>query len=592
MALTYGAGVNDVTNYTNNSALANMTAVTYALWIYPTTLTNARSIFGKLRRNLALNGTIGNVSFTVARTTQTQFITNDFPLVNVNTWYFIAVTYNSAVSPTVHIYSGKLDTTLVERTYGTATDGSGTATDDSTSALGVGNNQGSSPSGVAFQGRVAWFGVWNRALSIGELKDQQYNPHVTSGSLIFAHQYSALVIPNWCSGGSALGGANSGATLSAHVPLRPYNQYTDWQLYTVPVTATPQTVTPTAISGGSTLGGQTLKGLFTLITSGIASGNTEGQPTLKPTNTLVPSARASSLVLGNPALLPLYTLLPTSRPSSLGVGNPALASLYTLQPTAIGPASVVPNPTLLTFNTLSPTSRGSTLALGNHTLLGLYNLLVNSRPSTASEGNPTISSVSLLNPGSRGSTLVVNNPTLISFNSLHPTARASTFNAGLPRLVGQYLLQPTSRISTIITGNPSLVQHVNIQPGSVPSTPAVGSPSLSSIYAIKPSSRLSSLVLGSHRLASLAAITPTSRLSTLNFGLPRIFQIVFPSVCEPLTLVIERTTPTGLLIASSGLTELQVVHEANTVLEVIQNETILGIDGPIITLLEVVCDAG
>lgn len=276
------------------------------------------------------------------------------------------------------------------------------------------------------------------------------------------------------------------------------------------------------------------------------------------------------------------------------IGSPSLTGQYTLIPTARASTTSLGNPTVHPFNTLAPSSRNSTLALGNPTLSGAYTIIPNGIASTADLGEPLISSqvIDVLGPTGISSTKQLGGHTLHTFNTLQPSGRGSTLAFGGHTIKGLYTLGPVGKVSTLTIGSHSIKSMLLMVPNGVPSLASVVSPSISSVFVIRPTGKPSTIQFGLHRVSSPTILIPNGRPSTAVLGLPRIFQILFPDVCEPLALVIDRTTPTGLLIASDGLQTLQVVHVASVVLEVIKNDSELGINPSTISLLEVVCDGG
>jgi len=228
MALTFGGASSDRVEITAASSINDLNPFTIVMWVYPTSLVNNKKLCQKGLFATGgffgwnLNGTGGNLETSVRRAgASTSYITNSTPLAITNKWYCVALTYNSAASAgQVHnMYIGDLTTIVSEATYGTATDGSG-----STSAQAAGEklyvgNFGSA--NQAFPGHIAFFGMWNRELSLGEVQDQQFQPHKTSGNVVFIHLgfNGTSTQPDWSGNGNA--GTVTGASQSAHVPLGP-----------------------------------------------------------------------------------------------------------------------------------------------------------------------------------------------------------------------------------------------------------------------------------------------------------------------------------------------------------------------------------
>src|ERR671930_1245363 len=232
MALTFGAATTDRVQIAAATSIDDRDPFTYALWLYPTTLTAQRRIFQKGVNGtggyqlMYVNSSSGDVLFQVRRgglngPTQTNYITATGVLAT-NAWHFIAVSYSSAASPTTHIYKGTLTAAAAEVSYVTNTDGSGTPVDaqGANEPLAIGNRGANIT--TAFQGRIAWFGMWNVALSAGEIAQLQFNPHVISGDVVnmrlgFHETGTEPSQPDWS--GNANAGSVTGATVGDHVPL-------------------------------------------------------------------------------------------------------------------------------------------------------------------------------------------------------------------------------------------------------------------------------------------------------------------------------------------------------------------------------------
>jgi hypothetical protein len=229
MALTFGALTTDRVVHGSDASLDNLDPFTCALWVYPTTVTGNRVFLSKSSAAGSPNGKFFGFEGATTRlqfiqdrvTTDSVYVTN-LSALTTNKWWFIAVSFNSAgaAGEIVNIYQGDLSATLAEGTYSTATDGSGANRDDSAISLAVGNTTPASPAS-AFQGRIAWCGVWNRELSLAELRMQQFRPHKTSGCVLFTHYgfNGTGAQPDWS--GNANAGTVTGATVAEHVPLGP-----------------------------------------------------------------------------------------------------------------------------------------------------------------------------------------------------------------------------------------------------------------------------------------------------------------------------------------------------------------------------------
>lgn len=127
----------------------------------------------------------------------------------------------------VNIYLGDLSTVPTECTYGTATDGSGTVTDDSAANLWVGNNPGGT---LAWQGRIAGVHFCDRVLTLGEIQRQWMRFDANANSRIISHLgfNGTGTQPDWSGSGNP--GTVTGATVANHVPSgAPFGFNLGWQ---------------------------------------------------------------------------------------------------------------------------------------------------------------------------------------------------------------------------------------------------------------------------------------------------------------------------------------------------------------------------
>ena len=220
-SLTFSDGGAHRVNCGSASDLDDLTVVTIAAWIFPTATTQNRRISNKggntgfFNFSISSTGTAALSTFIDYTTTDASAVSGDSVL-STNAWQFVAVTYDGANAP--KIYHGTLTTALAEVSYASQTAPSGSRVTDNTNDFVIANaSQASFNRG--FPGRIAWLGLWNRALSLGELREQQFHPHVTSGNLIFMHLgfNGTGTQADW----SGLGhnGTVTLATQSDHVPL-------------------------------------------------------------------------------------------------------------------------------------------------------------------------------------------------------------------------------------------------------------------------------------------------------------------------------------------------------------------------------------
>jgi hypothetical protein len=175
-SLLFGTATSDRVTIAPSSSNNALTARTIVLLVYPTAFNSSRALWTRLP-NGSFNGffrvsdTSGNIQFAHRRTASTfDYSTNSTPL-KLNQWQWIAGTYDLSLGASVaHIYSAFLNAPWTEATYATSTQGSGTCdTSDSTDSIAIGNTSLGSPT-VAFQGSIALYMEWNRALTIDELR--------------------------------------------------------------------------------------------------------------------------------------------------------------------------------------------------------------------------------------------------------------------------------------------------------------------------------------------------------------------------------------------------------------------------------------
>lgn len=239
------AGNGDRVDYT----IGNITAGTLAGWFYITDDTQRQGFYqygstdewGLEWRADVANDVFQGYAF--CGTTYSNFYANatSFAVYALNKWLFIAIVFQrtSPAATDNKLYMGDLTTVLAEpssyatQTAGTGTPGTGAATMRLGNAIAATTRE--------FRGRIAWFGRWSRILTLAELTDQQFRPHVTSGCQIFSWVgfNGATNVPDWS--GSVATGAVTGATLTPdHVPLGPsYGYFADWEgNFTAPAAVT------------------------------------------------------------------------------------------------------------------------------------------------------------------------------------------------------------------------------------------------------------------------------------------------------------------------------------------------------------------
>lgn len=219
MALVFADNTTDEVNHGSTAALDDMANPTIAFIFKPANNSNSyRNIGGKSAQLVLFRRGVDGTRVACSRLTSGTDPVVDIATGNVTTgWNFAAFTCDWFVAMTA--YHGAYPTPCVDRTSG-AVVGTGTLTTDAAANWTMGSNQGSLVNAAAPY-TIAWIGIWNRLLTLGELQDQQFNPHVTSGCVLFSHYgwNGTGTQADWS--GGVRNGTVTGATLSTdHAPIR------------------------------------------------------------------------------------------------------------------------------------------------------------------------------------------------------------------------------------------------------------------------------------------------------------------------------------------------------------------------------------
>lgn len=229
MSLTFGTAATDRVDISPASSINNLGAFTVATWIKLKSLTApqiAQFIFGRgtagNQRKAAAQVSDGSaeVTFSVDRATTSSSFTTNSTLLVINQWLFLCFTYdiNGSAGNVGHIYKGTLSSPVAEATYSTSTDGSGALKGDDSALNMKLYNAASDQRGI--DGKGGWFGLWNRALSLSELKSIQFHPRVTSGCVGFYRLGDNGTGTQRDFSGNGNNGTVTGATQSDNPPLR------------------------------------------------------------------------------------------------------------------------------------------------------------------------------------------------------------------------------------------------------------------------------------------------------------------------------------------------------------------------------------
>ncbi len=221
MALTFSDGGNQVVACGTDASVRNLETLTVAAWVYPTAQTVNRRIVNQGGWpggwNLNINGAATRWAFWQDyATTDAESWTAD-NAVHTNTWMFVAATKSGANA--AKLYYADLGGVLAEETsYTRQYTPSGSYNNDASGEpLRVGNQV---TLDKGFPGRIAWVGIWNRVLSLGELQAQMYGRHPSDGCRFFMELgwNGTGTQPDW-SGYRNNGTVSNSPAVSEHVPL-------------------------------------------------------------------------------------------------------------------------------------------------------------------------------------------------------------------------------------------------------------------------------------------------------------------------------------------------------------------------------------
>lgn len=198
-SLLYDAS-GDLANCGSGATIDDMTAMSALIWFYPVSTASNRQLMAKsdggtLGWNWGFSGTSGALVANWRRATTNATRTSSTTSAN-DAWNCYAFTADQGATPVWTFYFGNLTTMLVEAGYSATNNGSGAFQADNTFDLHLGNRTGADQ-GV--RGRYGFAALWNRVLTLGELRAQQFSPHPTSGCVGFwwPGVNGTTSIPDW-----------------------------------------------------------------------------------------------------------------------------------------------------------------------------------------------------------------------------------------------------------------------------------------------------------------------------------------------------------------------------------------------------------
>lgn len=220
MALNFGTSDSGVI-HGSGSAIDNLTKQTFVAWIKPTTFGTNRYIWSKFSDKplFRINNISGNLRLIKSRDKGQLDYTTTTSL-TTGVWQFVAYTIDQSLgSGLAHIYTGKLNLVPQEASYSTTTDGSGTFFSDGGNAAYAGNRSNLDRS---LRGEIGALALFDRVLSLGELKAWWMKPHVMPGCVFAANYFTTTTLTDISGNGfnGTLAGFNK-PTHADHLPLGP-----------------------------------------------------------------------------------------------------------------------------------------------------------------------------------------------------------------------------------------------------------------------------------------------------------------------------------------------------------------------------------
>ena len=226
MALQFTTDTTDVVVVTRTAAMDDLTTWTELAWVYLDSLSANNMCVGSKQAN-AGGGTgyrICNIRLSTGQlnmdvntdTTDVACRSADSAgnRVPAGSWQFVGYRLSSLV-PT--LYMGSLTAAIAELAYLTQTTGTGNLVSEASYDYRLGNIPFFT---TMLPGRVALLGVWNTALTVQQMRAQQFSTKPLNSPLFWC--YLGMGAANAIDlTGNGNNGAVTGATVANHVPLGP-----------------------------------------------------------------------------------------------------------------------------------------------------------------------------------------------------------------------------------------------------------------------------------------------------------------------------------------------------------------------------------
>ncbi len=237
-ALTFASASTNTVNCGSATALDNILggAGTIMMWLFPTTLGSNTSWLSQCTGDACgtsqafMNSGATLVQLSIPRGTSnftlqsTYGAGNQLPTLLVNTWAFMAVTFDTAgTNGQQQLWGGSRTVQAVEATgYNNQVVGTGTVTSQASGNFMIGGRPSIS---VAMIGRIGMVHVVNTRLTVGQIRAQQFAPHAISGSVLFVNLgfNGTGTQADWSGSGNNC--TVTGATQSSGPPISPFSAF-------------------------------------------------------------------------------------------------------------------------------------------------------------------------------------------------------------------------------------------------------------------------------------------------------------------------------------------------------------------------------
>ncbi len=192
-SLRYDGGATWKVNHGADTSLDNLVVCTFMAWIRLNTEGPNSMIFRKGTASADLKlfkvDDSGALQIAVNRTGSNLFVRGDltnYPGFALNKWVFVVGRLKTGgTSAEQQCLLGGLSHPVVEpSSYIIQQVGSGGTGDNAGDDMIAGNDDADAG---AFDGSIAWGGIWNRYLSMAEISDQWNRPHLTPGNVLFTY---------------------------------------------------------------------------------------------------------------------------------------------------------------------------------------------------------------------------------------------------------------------------------------------------------------------------------------------------------------------------------------------------------------------